>query len=57
VYEKLKFDLVGLDIAETHDGYYLLEVNRSPQFVNYLRLSSINLAEILYDYLLNAVDK
>lgn len=50
---KLKFDLVGLDIAKTKDSFYLLEVNRSPQFSGYLRLTRVNLAESLIRFLLS----
>ncbi|HEX5394830.1 MAG TPA: hypothetical protein VFW52_00515 [Candidatus Saccharimonadales bacterium] len=52
VFEKLRLDFAGLDIAKTANGYYLIEVNRSPQFVNFNRLSSINLAGQLFSYLL-----
>jgi hypothetical protein len=51
VYQEVKFDLVGLDIAKIPSGYCLLEVNRSPQFNTYQRLSSINLATHLYQRL------
>jgi hypothetical protein len=51
VHKRLRFDFMGLDIAKTDDGYYLLEVNRSPQFINFLKITSINLAKPLFKYL------
>jgi glutathione synthase/RimK-type ligase-like ATP-grasp enzyme len=47
VFRETSFDFMGLDIAETNEGYFLLEINRSPQFKAYLKLSSINLATSL----------
>jgi hypothetical protein len=49
---KLKFDFMGLDIAKTRAGYYLIEVNRSPQFVNFYQHNSKNLAENLFTHLI-----
>lgn len=51
-YDATHFDLMGLDIAQTPEGFFLLEVNRSCQFKGYLRKSNVNLAEILNTYLL-----
>lgn len=56
VSDRLKYDLVGLDIVKVGDQFYLLEANRSPMFVNYLKLSSKNLAESLIDYLLEGIE-
>lgn len=52
-YDKTGFDFMGLDIARTKEGYFLLEVNRSPQFRGYNRVSGLNLAMSLNRYLLN----
>jgi len=51
VYKKTKFDLMGLDIVETDEGYKVLEVNRSCQFAKFYRLSGLNLASMLSSYL------
>ena len=52
VYAKTNFDFLGLDIAYSRGRYYLLEVNRSPQFKGYLRLTKQNLVKTLDQYLL-----
>ncbi|MES2630814.1 MAG: hypothetical protein V4611_02565 [Patescibacteria group bacterium] len=42
-------DFVGLDIARAKDGQlHLMEVNRSPGFAAFEKLSGVNLASILY---------
>lgn len=44
-----KLDFVGLDIVRTKDGKFLLiEINRSPGFAKFAKLSGVNLARILY---------
>jgi glutathione synthase/RimK-type ligase-like ATP-grasp enzyme len=53
VYERTKFDLVGLDIAKTSEGFILIEVNRSCHFTELLRKSGINLATVLSQRLLS----
>jgi hypothetical protein len=45
VIQKNPFDFIGLDIAETQNGFYLIELNRSPLFNSFLRETGINLAE------------
>lgn len=46
-------DISGLDIARTSDGrLYLLEVNRSPGFGKFYKLTGINLADMLYSRIL-----
>lgn len=55
VYSRAKFDFVGLDIARSKNNFWLLEVNRSPQFNGYFKLTSLNLAEELFEYLLQKV--
>jgi glutathione synthase/RimK-type ligase-like ATP-grasp enzyme len=46
--EKMNFDFVGYDIAQTKDNkYYLIEINRSPQFSAYQKKTKNNLAEKL----------
>lgn len=57
VYDTTKFDLMGLDIAKTDAGFMLLEVNRSPQFRGYIRVSSLDLANLLSSYLADKTDK
>jgi len=48
IQRRLKFDLVGFDIAELTDGRYVaIEINRSPQFAAYHRETGINVAEKL----------
>lgn len=43
-------DIIGLDIARTSDGkLYLMEANRSPGFGVFNKLTSVNLAAILYE--------
>jgi len=45
-------DFIGLDVARTADGMlYLMEVNRSPGFAAFDRLTSVNLGAILYEKL------
>ena len=46
-----RFDLIGLDVAETKDGYVLIEVNRAPQFVRYNQILGVNLAAQLVEKL------
>lgn len=42
-------DIIGIDIARTSDGkLYLMEVNRSPGFGVFAKLTGINLASFLY---------
>jgi len=48
-----KFDLIWLDIIYSGNKYYLLEINRSPQFKKFFKLTSINLAEELINSYLN----
>lgn len=43
------FDLAGLDIALTTNGYRLIEVNRSPQFKRYQELGDISVVRLLHD--------
>jgi len=42
---KNKFDLIGLDIAFSQGKYFLIEINRSPQFKAFFTQTGINLAE------------
>lgn len=51
VYVIAGLDFAGLDIAQTPDGCYLLEVNRSCQFKGYQHLTGVNLAVELNKYL------
>jgi hypothetical protein len=42
-------DFIGCDIAETAQGFKLIEVNRSPQFRRYNELAGVNLGTMLMD--------
>jgi glutathione synthase/RimK-type ligase-like ATP-grasp enzyme len=44
-----RLDFVGIDIIRTANGLKLLEINRSPDFAAYSRLSGGNLARNLYE--------
>jgi len=46
--ESRALDFVGLDIAETDKGPYLIEVNRSPQFGAYAAKTHSNPVELLF---------
>lgn len=47
-----KFDLIGLDIAFSQGKYYLIEINRSPQFTAFYTQTETNLAELFVKRLL-----
>ncbi len=47
-----KFDLIGLDIAFSQGKYYLIEINRSPQFIAFYNQTKTNLAEVFVQRLL-----
>ena len=51
IVQQIPFDFVGLDIAQTPDGFSLIEVNRSPQFNAYHTETGINLAQVLCEKL------
>lgn len=47
--KRTNMDIVGLDVVRTIEGIlYLLEVNRSPGFGAFEKLTGVNLADILY---------
>lgn len=47
--QALNMDIVGLDVAHTSDGkLYLMEVNRSPGFGMFAKMTGANLASFLY---------
>jgi glutathione synthase/RimK-type ligase-like ATP-grasp enzyme len=48
-----EYDFLGLDIATTPEGPRLIEVNRSPQFKRYNKLSGSNLVENFWPDALN----
>lgn len=52
IIKKNKFDFIGLDIVQSGDSLYLLEINRSCLFNGYFRITGINLAEMFVDKLL-----
>jgi glutathione synthase/RimK-type ligase-like ATP-grasp enzyme len=47
-----KFDLIGLDVAFSQGKYYLIEINRSPQFTAFYNQTKTNLAELFVKRLL-----
>jgi glutathione synthase/RimK-type ligase-like ATP-grasp enzyme len=50
--ERIPFDVVGLDVAKTKEGYTLIELNRSCLFDAYFTFTGINLAEVFVNKLL-----
>ena len=50
--ESCDFDLVGLDVAETKEGFSLIEFNKGCLFTKYFELTKINLAEKFVEKLL-----
>lgn len=51
IIEKNTFDLIGLDLAITKSGLFLIEINRTCLFNNYFKQTNINLAKVLLDKL------
>lgn len=49
---KNTFDLIGLDLALTESGPFLIEINRTCLFNSYFTQTNINLAKVLLDNLL-----
>lgn len=52
IIDHCKYDCVWLDIIQSWEKYYLLEINRSPLFNWYFNSSNINLTENLIELLL-----
>ncbi|MCC7304101.1 hypothetical protein IT418_01650 [bacterium] len=50
--QEVDYDIYGLDIGYLRGNYFLLEVNRSPQWLTYYSLVGVNLSEILVDSIL-----
>jgi SSU ribosomal protein S6P modification protein len=55
--EVLRLDYGGVDIAETKEGYYILEVNPTMSWQGFKVATGINPAEHIIDYLLQKVKK
>ncbi|MEM0467577.1 MAG: RimK family alpha-L-glutamate ligase [Pyrobaculum sp.] len=55
--EALGLDYGGVDIAETSDGYYILEVNPTMSWQGFKQATGINPAEHIVDYLLEKIKK
>ncbi|MHA1758432.1 MAG: RimK family alpha-L-glutamate ligase [Promethearchaeota archaeon] len=50
-----KTEIAGVDIIESKDGYYVLEVNSIPGFTGLQRVSNVNIAERIIDYFLQTI--
>jgi len=55
--EVLGLDYGGVDIAETREGYYILEVNPTMSWQGFKAATGINPAEHVIDYLLEKTKK
>jgi ribosomal protein S6--L-glutamate ligase len=55
--EVLGLDYGGVDIAETKEGYYILEVNPTMSWQGFKQATGINPAEHIIDYLLEKIKK
>ncbi|MEM0277828.1 RimK family alpha-L-glutamate ligase [Pyrobaculum sp.] len=55
--EVLGLDYGGVDIAETPDGYYILEVNPTMSWQGFKQATGINPAEHIIDHLLEKIKK
>jgi ribosomal protein S6--L-glutamate ligase len=55
--EVLGLDYGGVDIAETRDGYYILEVNPTMSWQGFKAATGINPADHIMDYLLEKLRK
>ncbi|XLQ20644.1 MAG: hypothetical protein ACKUBY_02605 [Candidatus Moraniibacteriota bacterium] len=53
IIKKNTFDLIGLDLAITESGFFLIEINRTCLFNSYFTQTNINLAKVLLDNLLS----
>lgn len=50
--DQLSFDIIGIDVMQTDQGYHVIEVNRSCAFRSFYNKSGINIAEIVLQKLL-----
>jgi RimK family alpha-L-glutamate ligase len=48
----VKTEIAGVDIIESDDGYYIIEVNSIPGFTALQKVTDINIAEEIINYLL-----
>ena len=55
--EVLGLDYGGVDIAETKDGFYILEVNPTMSWQGFKTATGINPAEYIIDYLIEKIKK
>jgi ribosomal protein S6--L-glutamate ligase len=55
--EVLGLDYGGVDIAETKEGYYILEVNPTMSWQGFKQATGINPADYIIDYLLEKIKK
>ncbi|OYT62281.1 MAG: RimK family alpha-L-glutamate ligase [Thermofilum sp. ex4484_15] len=55
--EVLELDYAGVDIAEGKEGFYVLEVNGSPDFEELSRVSGLNIAKLLAEYFLSVLKR
>jgi len=55
--EALGLDYAGVDIAEGEDGFYVLEVNGSPDFEELSRVSGLNIARLLAEYFISLIKR
>ncbi len=51
--ERLKLEYAGVDIAQTKDGYFILEVNPTMSWQGFRKATKIDLAEILIKHLVS----
>ena len=51
-----KTEIAGVDIIESNNGYFVLEVNSIPGFTALQKVSSINIAEEIISYYLEHTD-
>ncbi len=51
--EVLKLDYAGVDIAETKDGYYILEANPTMSWQGFRKATGIDVAEVLIKHLVS----
>jgi glutathione synthase/RimK-type ligase-like ATP-grasp enzyme len=55
--EVLGLDYGGVDIAETKEGYHILEVNPTMSWQGFKQATGINPADYIVDYLLEKIKK
>lgn len=54
----MKLDIAGVDFLEDADGnYYLLEINRAPQYKGFTQATGINVREEVFKYFKKIIDE